>query len=258
MDHTYTLTNLGFVNPYLMRNGVNKTVKVEHPRTLKINDMELVVLDGEPDLPMGEEVRVWVDRWFHCESLEYIQRKEMIKQRSAEKYKQHEENIKARYTEQYLEATQCLLTKTPTTIEIKAHLDDLYKSRTEQHCTYKQFWRSRDIEIKQKSKDAYTAMTIISHSIDHVSNYVRKILEDEGITGDPAYAYSPREGGRNGFYSPGSDHFMLSAPVISGRFKRSKGDALCKTADKFWSLDGRDDGRSVTCRTCLERMIKLM
>lgn len=65
------------------------------------------------------------------------------------------------------------------------------------------------------------------------------------------YAYSPAEGAR---VSPGSDHWMLTRDLKIGRAVRRRGDALCKTKDKFWGLDrATDEARQVaTCKRCRE------
>lgn len=68
------------------------------------------------------------------------------------------------------------------------------------------------------------------------------------LTAHPAYAYSPRPSSKN---SIGRDHAMLDQPLTAGRFKRERGDALCKPAKRFWGLYAVVTS-PVTCPRCIE------
>lgn len=258
MDHTYTLSNEGFINPGYMRDRSPRVVGVSHPRTLELEGMTLRLLDGEPDLPVGSQVQVWLQRWFHCETLDYIQTKKAEAARQAAASRAHEESVKRQALETHLAPTQSLIAGNPVPAELKKHLETLYSARESEHATYRRYWHAQDPEDKQKSNDAYQVSTTIVEAIHALSAYVFAQLAKQDIQGKTAYAYSPREGARDGFFSPGKDHFQLLSPVAEGRFKRESGDALCKPAVKFWGLQGFNDDSPVTCRQCLDRMLKLL
>lgn len=258
MEHTYTLNVQGFIHPSYMRNRTARVVGVARPRTLELEGMTLRLLDGEPDLPIGSQVKVWLDRWFHCETLEYIEHKQAEADRKAAAKQAHEDSVKQRAVEQYVTYTENLIAQSPTVAVLKEHLDTLYADRKQQHLIYKRHWYATDPAVKQKSNDAYTFVDNINTAIQRLSEYVFEQLKAQGCQAKTAYAYSPREGGREGFFAPGADHYQLLSPVTVGRLKRVAGDALCKPAKKFWGLDGYDDKYTVTCKTCLYKMLSLL
>ena len=67
------------------------------------------------------------------------------------------------------------------------------------------------------------------------------------LTAHPAYAYSPRQGA----WTIARYHAALDQPLVAGRCKRDKGDALCKPAQRFWGLEAVTTS-PVTCPRCLE------
>ena len=258
MEHTFTLSNEGFISPCYMRDRSPRVVGVSHPRTLELEGMTLRLLDGEPDLPVGSQVQVWLQRWFHCETLDYIQAKKDEADRQAAARRAHEESVTRQAVEVHLAPTQSLIAGNPAPAVLKSHLEALYAVQESEHATYRRYWHARNPEDKQKSNDAYQVSSTIAQAIHELSIYVFGQLAKQGIQGKVAYAYSPREGARDGFFSPGKDHYQLLTPVADGRYKRASGDALCKPSAKFWGLQGFDDGRPVTCRQCLDRMLKLL
>lgn len=68
-------------------------------------------------------------------------------------------------------------------------------------------------------------------------------------------AYHPRDTGN----SHGKRHLLVSEDYERGRLKRSKGDALCKPASKFWQLDRQREPVKIAphpetvCSRCRER-----
>ena len=67
------------------------------------------------------------------------------------------------------------------------------------------------------------------------------------LTAHPEYAYTRRQGDR----SIAHDHAVLDQDLIAPRFRREKGDALCRPARKFWGLYPTD-ASPVTCPRCIE------
>lgn len=65
----------------------------------------------------------------------------------------------------------------------------------------------------------------------------------------PAYAYSPRQGDM----TIARTHAALADSFQRGRFRRERGDALCKPRDRFWGLEPTEDYREVDCPTCVDR-----
>jgi hypothetical protein len=61
-------------------------------------------------------------------------------------------------------------------------------------------------------------------------------------------------------YSYGCDHVVVSEDVSIGRFKRRKGDALCKSASKFSNLwiEPYPGQVGASCKACLERAVKIV
>lgn len=258
MKRTFTLSNTGFIDPRMIRENRAWEVCVEHPRRITVENLALTLRDNEPDLPIGSTVRVWLDQWFRCETLEYIAFKEAERERQRLLECEHAAQIEAFSQTTFLHPTHMLLSTSPVAAQLTAHLNHLYKAQESYHHVYKAYWHARDPEGKQKSNDAYSVSQVIVRCIAHVSEYVLNQLTGQGIQAQLAYAYSPREGARDGSYSPGRDHLQLLSPVYKGRFKRDAYDALCKPASKFWGLQGFGDKRVVTCKECLTKMIMLI
>lgn len=258
MQHTYVLSCDGFISPEYMRDRSRRVMGVEHPRTLQLDGMTLRLHEGQPDLPVGSQVQVWCDSFFHCETLDYIEAKAAAKGIRAAARQEHEDSVKHGATTNYLEPTRALIAGKPTVANLREHLDMLYEEQDAQRATYHQFWRAIDAGNKQKSNDALSISGVISDSIRAISDYVFGQLHTQGVKGISSHAVSPREGCNNGFFSPGKDHFKLLAPVESGKFKRDAGDALCKPAIKFHCLQRNDTHHAVTCCACLDRMLRLL
>lgn len=68
------------------------------------------------------------------------------------------------------------------------------------------------------------------------------------VTAHPEYAYNPRQGA----WSIARYHAVLDTDLTVGRFRRSRGDALCKPRSKFWGLEETKTG-AVDCPHCVER-----
>ncbi|WP_045861824.1 hypothetical protein [Teredinibacter purpureus] len=218
----------------------------------------LTLLNDEPDLPVGSTVKVWCSRWFHCETLEYIQYKQAESEKRTVEKRAHEAKIKNEAQLCYLDPVKRLLEGLSSKQIVKSHLEDLYKQRDKHHRIYKAHWRAQYEERKRLSDDAYASVSVINTSIDLISEYVFDQMRKQGIDGKVAYAYSPKEGASDGFFSPGKSHFQLHSQLTKGRLKRDARDALCKPANKFWGLEGFDDRHTVTCQNCLYKMINLL
>jgi hypothetical protein len=71
--------------------------------------------------------------------------------------------------------------------------------------------------------------------------------EPTAPTAHPVAAYHPRQG-------PNMKHIrhgVLDQDLIAARFRRTKGDALCRTARTFWGLEPVTSS-PVTCPRCKE------
>jgi hypothetical protein len=51
------------------------------------------------------------------------------------------------------------------------------------------------------------------------------------LSAHPEYAYTRRQGA----YSFAHQHAVLDRPLVTGRFRREQGDALCRLARRFWA-----------------------
>lgn len=259
MEHTYKLSCDGFISPEFMRNSHSpRVLGVEHPRALRLEGMTLRLHDDQPDLPVGAQVKVWCDRYFLCETLEYIEAKAAACAERAAARQAHEDSVKRSATSTYLEPTQALIAGNPTVAVLREKLDALYVALEGEERLYHQFWRALDAQNKQKSNDALSVARVINDSIRELSDYVFGQLATQGIKGISSHALTRHEGGNTGFFSPGKDHFKLQVPVESGKFKRAEGDALCKPAVKFYRLETNDTHHAVTCCACLDRMLRLL
>lgn len=258
MDHTYTLSSDGIINPSFLRNCKYRLATVESLRSIEIDGMTLRLIQGEPDLPVGSQVRIWLDRYFHCETLEYTQQKQAEAERKAVARKIREETIKQEAINTYLISIQALISQYPSAPALTAQLESLYADQKIQHKIFKAHWRSHAPDMKQKSIDAYSVAGVIAEAIHCLARYMFDQLNEKGIKGKVAYAYSPKEGATDGFFSPGKDHFQLSGSLVKGRLRRNRGDALCKPAEKFWGLLETGDKQVVTCSICLGHMINLL
>ena len=257
MDHTYTLTNVGFTNPTWFNQKKEFIVTVKEPRSLVIEDSTLRLLDDEPDLPVGKEVKVWIARWFHCETLEFIEKKKAANQLRLEAREKHEQEVKRQAEELFSLPTERLIKSIPAINALESYLAYLYGRQAKHHKIYKRLWRCADLELKQQSSDAYVFVTSINDCINRISEFLFKNINKNVLPATVAYAYSPREGGSHGTHSPGKYHLVLLEDFNKGRLKRKKNDALCKPVNKFWGLDALDKTHRVTCQTCLSRMIKI-
>jgi hypothetical protein len=74
-----------------------------------------------------------------------------------------------------------------------------------------------------------------------------EIGRNETLTARPSYAYTRRQGA----WSFAHTHAVLDQDLNAGRFKRTKGDALCRPAEKFWGLEPITT-RGVSCPKCKE------
>ncbi|RMH18206.1 MAG: hypothetical protein D6698_07425 [Gammaproteobacteria bacterium] len=74
-------------------------------------------------------------------------------------------------------------------------------------------------------------------------------MEKLGVEFSIGYAYSPRPAA----WSRGRHHIVLETPIQKGRYRRKAGDALCKPAEKFWSLESVPGAKVPTCKECLRR-----
>lgn len=254
--HTYRLDYRGDIPPGLIHSGERWEGVVASSRTVSmVGGHTLDLLKEEPDLPEGEKVQVWVDRWFRCETNYVIEKKAAIQKARMKAKEDHEESVKAAVAAQYIAPTCQLLAANPEKQALLDRLDYLFEQSKDRHRVYKAYWGS--YARKQDSNDALTAMSAIDESIDHLSDYLGGRLKALGLKGGSAYAYSPREGGNSGSYSPGALHYVMDRPIAEGRLSRDSGDALCKPRNKFWGLH-KDPGRSVNCKACLCKMVSLL
>lgn len=258
MQHTYVLSCDGFISPEYMRDRSPRVMGVEHPRTLQLEGMTLRLHEGQPDLPVGSQVQVWCESFFHCETLDYIEAKAAAKTARAAARQEREDKIKRQAIASYLEPTQALIADNPAVTALRGKLDTLYSALEVQERLYHQFWRAIDAENKQKSNDALSISRVITDSIRALSNYVFNKLYTKGMKGCSSHAVSPHEGACSGLFDPGKDHFKLLVPVVCGKFKRDKGDALCKPFMKFYCLQDNEVHHAVTCCACLDRMLRLL
>jgi hypothetical protein len=67
------------------------------------------------------------------------------------------------------------------------------------------------------------------------------------LTAHPEYAYTRRQGAN----SVAHQHAVLDQSIRMSRFKRDKGDALCRPARTFWGLEVTNTG-PVSCPKCID------
>lgn len=260
MGHTYTLTNDGFVSPSYMRHRPKIVVRVTHSRkiTLENEGMHLVLLDQEPDLPMGKEVKVWLERWFKCETLESLNEKAAIANQKAADNEERSKGVLTDAVKTYLHPVTALLATSLSKNEVASLFCELRSAQKQHLATYKRYWGAYDPAMKSKSNDALAVSGVISESIQKLSQAVFAQLAKHGVAGKVAYAYSPNEGANAGIYSPGKYHFIIDTSIRNGRLVRNAGETLCKPARGFWGLEVINQGDNVSCHSCQDLMVKLM
>lgn len=260
MGHVYTMMNHGHVSPSYMRSQPEIVVCVTHPRKIAIEKegMDLVLLDGEPDLPVGKDVKVWLQRWFHCETLESLHKKEANAKQKAAEQEARSRQLLVDAKNQYLEPVNALLAKKLSKNEAAELFIHLRLAHKQNHAVYKRYWGACDPSLKQQSNDSLSVCDVIGDSIQKLSQAVFAQLMKQGTAGQVAYAYSPNEGANSGIYSPGKKHFRIDCHLQKGRLVRNAGDTLCKPARTFWGLNVRDGDDYVTCQSCQDRMVEIL
>lgn len=108
-------------------------------------------------------------------------------------------------------------------------------------------------QYRVNPRDNYDAYAEAWDKVKAYAQVLRERLAGLGVAMSAAHAYTPRETGSHG----GAEHFVVNVDIKEGRLKRSEGDALCRTRDKFWGLMVLDD-RVVTCKTCILRAERLL
>ena len=202
---------------------------------------------------MGRKVRVWLDGAFYCQPIDRTPgdtatrcTERLATDRAREFALSH-----------YLEPTQRRLENQPSREAIEELLASLYVAKQDQERLIKRHHSSTSSDDMKLRESAVVALGYIEQSIGCIAKYLVEHLAGKGISGCPGYAYSPREGGGGGRHSPGADHFIVDQNFQIGRFQRTAGDPLCKSKRHFWALEPSLDDRVVTCKSCIDRMVKL-
>lgn len=257
-EHTYTLTQRPFVDPFLIQGSLNETVTVTEPRTLVVKGSRLELLEEEPDLPVGEQVRVWHDRWFRCKAVKAEQAEAEEQARLEAESREWEARILQHAEMAYLQSAN-LVSGTDYPMSKARHFLNTYWEAVEHFREKHRFHNQFDDALMQRvAKEARITLSVLDRALAIMyADLVAKLNDRYQVSLVSAYAYSPREGGKNGHHSPGQTHLMLvESDLNQGRFKRHHGDALCKTNKHFWGLTATE--ATPSCRACIERLIKLL
>lgn len=231
-------------------------VKVTDPRTLDVNDgratISLRLLDEQPDLPVGDMVRVSVG-----EELRAVTHADMAAQKQAQDVaaaalKAHELQVVQEAETRLFPWVDALAAEPFDTIKWQALFDTFAEQRATEHRAYKAFWSIYSAQ-KQDSNDALLRIGVIDEAHRRLAKALEERLVRAGLAGEVLYALSPKEGCGND-HSPGRHHFAFRKAYQQGRLRRGPGDPLCKPSQKFWDLTPHA-GDPVTCTACLARMM---
>lgn len=258
MNHTYTLTQRPFVDPFLTQGVLDETVTVTDARTLTVRGSRLELVDGEPDLPVGEDVKVWRDRWFRCKPVaDLVTHEDEIKAQEAART-QREAAVREEAVTGYLESAQAVAQRPGEAQAFGEFLEVLWSAQKGVLRDIKAFSQALDPVQAQVAEDARVKLSVIEQAqAVMVDALMAHLGHAQSVTFVSAYAYSPREGGKNGYHNPGAVHVMVEEGFLNnGRFKRHKGDALCKGSHRFWDMF--PSARPVTCRLCVRRLLALL
>jgi hypothetical protein len=260
MSYTYTLYADGPISPFFVNAKEEIIAIVREPRRLVIEKYDLVLIPDRhnPDLPVGSEVKVWMHRNFHCETLASLQAKENAILIKRAQILEHENQVKIHTELTVLKPIKDLIATRPAKDKLKRELSILKVAIVEQNEIYRRYWVGRTTEEKQKSNDALVVVNVLVLAISEIAKHLANRLAEQGIVSKTAYAYSPGEGARSGLYSPGKYHLQLESEIKTGRIKRVIGDVLCKPKNRFWDLTALDNDHHVNCHGCLDKMISIL
>lgn len=251
MDHTFTLKTNDIIPPSFFNERKEFTLIVKDPRKIKIDDINLELFDNEPDLPVGEEVQVWLSGHFKCETTSNLFAKKMVKVIKQTEEEETKKLLKSLFTDTL---SKVLKDDNLKPSLLKTLLDNLRIMKDENVKEYKLYWHSPFEEEKKKSNTAYLYINEISKSINMISSYIKNSLNDNNFSGSIYHSYSPRHNVK----TSSANHFVLDEVYESGKYKREPGDALCRPSEKFWQLEKmHEDDIVVDCQKCLDKMLSI-
>ena len=67
-------------------------VLIEESDKVTVDGVTLYLELGQPSLPVGQRVKVWLSRWFYCEDVDYVEHQKATQQIAFEKNKRDQES----------------------------------------------------------------------------------------------------------------------------------------------------------------------
>lgn len=253
----YLLQISGFISPAFMNRREPAKIMVEDPRTIHVAETTFIVPDDQPDLPVGHQVQVdMTSHHVFARAVIDIEREDAELAQRKEQRKLHMDTLTEATRISEIANNQAALTGSDVVEALQERLVSLhaYTSQLNSLKMNAKYGVAENIllydEAQAKMFGAYKAHEALFASL-------LESLNSKGYSLTTAYAYSPREGARDGFYSPGKDHVMTLSPLQHGKVKRVPYDALCKARKSFWGLEHISSQRTVSCPACADRLFSL-
>lgn len=256
--HTYTLNQQPYVDPFLTQGVLDETVTVTEPRSLTVCGSTLTLNADEPDLPVGEQVRVWRDRLFHCEAVAAQAQRDKDAEALQALLERQDTQAREHAEMAYLRSAKHLVSTNYPLDKAQRFLETYWGAQSHFQEELSFYARFEDAVMSRKAREIRINLSVIDQCLALIyRDLMAKLEAKAGVTLVNAYAYSPREGGQTGHHSPGKGHIMVeSGELKRGRLKRVERDALCKPSKHFWGLEPQEG--VVTCQICVKRLLGLL
>lgn len=272
MKH-YIFTYSGFITPDIMNHVIrgrdSMIVTVEAPDKVVPLDVGNFTLKPEDEitLPVGETL-----------SIEYTDgafRGRLLRDIEAEARKKHDDDARTRQKETrflrfitlYCESVTAPILSNPSAKAISEGFSLLQNVKEKLHSNMVKAHKATTecgsaCQHRQKLLAKFSRLAINGPVIDGYKRLHQCLIEalaKKGVETSIAYAYSPSEGQGRNVNAPGRVHLQISSDVkvTAGNFSRQRGDALCRTQDKFWGLETLSD-KQLSCTQCIQRALALI
>lgn len=272
MKH-YLFTYSGFITPDIMNHVIrgrdSMIVTVETPDKVVPPDAGNLTLKPEDNiaLPVGDTLSIdYTDGAFRGRLLRDIEAEARKKHDDDARTKQKETRF-LRFITLYCESVTAPILSNPSAKAISEGFALLQNAKDKLRSNMEQSRKAATgcrptCQHRQKLLAKFSRLAINGPLIDAYKRLHQCLIEalaKKGVVTSIAYAYSPSEGQGRNVDARGRVHLQISsdAKVTAGNFIRQRGDALCRTQDKFWGLETLAD-KQVSCTQCIQRALVLI
>ena len=108
IEHTFKLLNRNPLDPRWLNSFREAEVLIEESDKVVVGDVTLYLESGQPSLPVGQRVKVWLSRWFYCETVDYVEHQKATQRIAFEQKKREQESSRKKAEKEAIDFNESL------------------------------------------------------------------------------------------------------------------------------------------------------